>query len=244
MCLSLAHTGDLQHLDDPSAERPGGGDESIPTTLSQRSAALPVLSVWNGQSMNDRLSYEFRLLMYWARGRPVARIHLATVLERRLCRFIRAAWTLWRMQALNRYDMFGCRGCGAFLTEATRWQCDTKWCCKCTDWSRGSCWKCYKPREGFNDGGEFSFVRGSASGDDSGQYLAAEASRHCSSARLAKYKHCIWIKDEPSQVGVQDMVKQMRSAAWPVDASVAHPADPGNAIAQAAAEEECLCQSV
>ena len=129
----MCHGGDMQHLDDHSAERPGGGDEPIPTTLSQRSAALPAFSVWNSQSMNDRLSYEFRLLMYWARGRPVPRIYLATVLERRLCRFIRAAWTLWRMQVLNRYDMFGCRGSGAFPTEATCGQCDTKWYCKFAD---------------------------------------------------------------------------------------------------------------
>ena len=127
--------------------------------------------------------------------------------------------------------MFGCRGCGAFPTEATCGQCDTKWCYKCADWSRGSCWKCYRPHGRFNDCGEFSFARGSASGDDSGQYLAAEAIRHCSSAGLARHKRCLWIKDEPSQVGVQEMVKQMRRAAQPVDASVAHPADPGDATA-------------
>ena len=105
---------------------PVDGDDFITKTLSHRSAARPALNLEWGlrgaarPALNPaRLQYELQLLKYWARSRPVARIHLATMLSRRLCRGIRAAWTLWRMQVLNRYDMFGCRGCGAFPTEAT-----------------------------------------------------------------------------------------------------------------------------
>ena len=126
--------------------------------LDDDSAELPV-----DDMDNPRLLYELRLLRYWARSRPVARIHLATMLDRRLCRGIRATWTLWHMQVLNRYDMFGCRGCGAYPTEATCAQCDTKWCWNCADWSGGSCWKCYRSRQGLNDCGELSVATISAS---------------------------------------------------------------------------------
>ena len=134
----VQNSGNMQNLDDRSAELPVDGHESIPTTLSQRSAARPAPNLSNIRSINDpRLIsgalYELQLLSYWARSRPVARILLATMLERRLCRGIRAAWTLWRMQVLSRYDMFGCRGCGAFPTEPTCAQCDTKWCRDCSD---------------------------------------------------------------------------------------------------------------
>ena len=151
----------MQHLDDRSAEQPVDGDESFTEICI---AARPVPNLWNAKGMNDQLTYERRVLMYWALSRPVARIHLATVQQRRFCRSLRAAWTLWRMQALNRYDMLGCRGCGAFPTEATCAQCNTKWCGSCSQWS-ASCWKCYRPRLGLSDCGEFVLGLGGPAGN-------------------------------------------------------------------------------
>ena len=141
----------MRHVDDCKAEGLLDGEEPFPEICS---ASRPAPNPWNMQDMNDELSYELRLLWYWALSRPVARIHLATMLERRLCRGIRATWTLLRMQVLSRHDTFGRRGCGAFPTEPTCAQCDTNWCRDCYDWSGVSCWKCYKPRQGFSDCGE------------------------------------------------------------------------------------------
>ena len=140
----------------------------MPTNVSHRSAEQPAPNFYELELPKywarscpvnrSRLLYELQLLRYWAWSRPVARIHLGAMLWRRLCRSIRAAWTLWRMEVLNRYDMLGCRGCGEFPTEATCAQCDTKWCRNCADWSDNSCWKCYRPRQGLIDCGELVFA--------------------------------------------------------------------------------------
>ena len=53
----------------------------------------------------------YRLLLYWACARPVARVHMATVPQRRACKSLRATWTLQRMIQLDRYDLPACRGC-------------------------------------------------------------------------------------------------------------------------------------
>ena len=149
--LNLAERSAVQPVDR------NGFFAEVRKTVSERSAARPAPNPWTLPGSNEQLTYETQLLMYWARSRPVARIHLATVPQRRSCRGLRAAWTLWRMQELNRFDMLGCRGCGAFPTEATCAQCDTKWCRNCADWSDGSCWKCNRPRQGLIDCGELVF---------------------------------------------------------------------------------------
>ena len=50
----------------------------------------------------------YRLLLYWACSRPVARVHMATVPQRRACRGLRATWTLQCMIQLCRYDLPAC----------------------------------------------------------------------------------------------------------------------------------------
>jgi hypothetical protein len=117
-------------------------------------------------SQNGQANNELQLLLYWVRLRPVARIQLASVSQRRLCRALRAAWTLMRMQGLGRYDLFGCRGCGEFPTEATCIHCATRWCELCAQWSP-ACWKCYRPRPFLNDCGEFMVGWGGPAGDGS-----------------------------------------------------------------------------
>ena len=79
------------------------------------------------------------------RSRPVARVQLATVSQRRFCRDLRAALTLRCTELLNCYDSLGCRGCGTFPMEANCIQGDTKWC-ECCALRAPSCWKCYRPR--------------------------------------------------------------------------------------------------
>ena len=153
----------MRHVDDCKAEGLLDGEEPFPEICS---ASRPAPNPWNMQDMNDELSYELRLLWYWALSRPVARIHLVTVPQRRFCRSLRAAWTLWRMKILTRYDMLGCRGCGEFPTEATCAQCNTKWCGNCSQWS-ALCWKCYRPRVGVNDCGEFTLGIGGPAGNGS-----------------------------------------------------------------------------
>ena len=159
----------MQNLTERSAVQPVDGNgffAEVCEIVSERSAARPAPNPWNSQGLNEQLTYETQLLMYWARSRPVARIHLATVPQRRFCRGLRAAWTLWRMQELNRFDMFGCRGCGAFPTEATCAHCNTKWCGSCSQWS-ASCWKCYRPRVDLRDCGEFVLGHGGPGGNGS-----------------------------------------------------------------------------
>jgi len=99
-------------------------------------------------------STTYRLLLYWACSRPVARVHMATVPQRRACRGLRATWTLQCMIQLCRYDLPACRGCGFYPTSDTCSNCCTAWCHSCCAWS-SLCWKCYRPRHSLADTGEF-----------------------------------------------------------------------------------------
>ena len=98
--------------------------------------------------------YEYKLLLYWARSEPVARVHMATVPERRARRGLRATWTLQCMTQLGCYDLPGCRGCGHYPTRSTCSNCCTAWCHECRKWSP-LCWKCYRPRHCLVDAGGF-----------------------------------------------------------------------------------------
>ena len=99
-------------------------------------------------------TYEIYLLQYWAALRPVARISLATVADRRACRALRATWALHCMTQFGQHDLACCRGCGHYPTYRTCGRCHIKWCDACHMWSK-LCWKCYRPRHELNDCGEF-----------------------------------------------------------------------------------------
>jgi len=108
----------------------------------------------------------YRLLLYWAGSRPVARVHMATVSQRRACRGLRATWTLQCMTQLCRYDLPGCRGCGHYPTNTTCSNCCTAWCHSCRAWAP-LCWKCYRPRHSLADTGEFMAGFGGPGGNGS-----------------------------------------------------------------------------
>ena len=109
-------------------------------------------------------TYEIHLLQYWARSRPVARIFMATVADRRACRGLRATWVLHCMAQLGQHDLASCRGCGHYPTYRTCAGCHIKWCNACHTWSQ-LCWKCYRPRHELNDCGEFRPGRGGPGGN-------------------------------------------------------------------------------
>ena len=109
-------------------------------------------------------TYEIELLQYWARSRPVARIFMATVADRRACRALRATWALHCMALLGQHNLASCRGCGHYPTYRTCLGCYIKWCDACHTWSQ-LCWKCYKPRHELNDCGEFLPGRGGPGGN-------------------------------------------------------------------------------
>ena len=111
-------------------------------------------------------STTYRLLLYWACSRPVARVHMATVPQRRACKGLRATWTLQCMTQLCRYDLPACRGCGLYPTSATCNNCCTAWCHSCHAWS-SLCWKCYRPRHSLADTGEFMAGFGGPGGNGS-----------------------------------------------------------------------------
>ena len=109
-------------------------------------------------------TYEIELLQYWARSRPVARIFMATVADRRACRALRATWALHCMALLGQHNLASCRGCGHYPTYRTCVGCYIKWCDACHTWSQ-LCWKCYRPRHELNDCGEFPPGRGGPGGN-------------------------------------------------------------------------------
>ena len=102
---------------------------------------------------------EVDLLRYWARSRPVARIVMATVAERRACRALRATWALHCMAVLGHHNLASCRGCGHYPTYRTCVGCHIKWCGACHTWSQ-VCWKCSRPRHELHDCGEILPERG------------------------------------------------------------------------------------
>ncbi len=96
---------------------------------------------------------------YWAASRPVARIFMTTVADRRACRGLRATWVLHCMAQLGQHDLASFCGCGHYPTYRTCAGCHIKWCNACHMWSQ-LCWKCYRPRHELNDCGEFLPGRG------------------------------------------------------------------------------------
>ena len=109
-------------------------------------------------------TYEVDLLRYWARSRPVARIFMATVADRRACRALRATWALHCIALLGQHNLASCRGCGHYPTYRTCVGCHIKWCDTCHTWSQ-LCWKCYRPRHELHDCGEFLPGRGGPGGN-------------------------------------------------------------------------------
>ena len=109
-------------------------------------------------------TYEVDLLRYWARSRPVARIFMATVADRRACRALRATWALHCIALLGQHNLASCRGCGHYPTYRTCVGCHIKWCDACHTWSQ-LCWKCYRPRHELHDCGEFLPGRGGPGGN-------------------------------------------------------------------------------
>ena len=99
-------------------------------------------------------TYELNILRFWAASRPVARICMATVADRRACRGLRATWAIHYMTQLSRHDLASCRGCGQYPTYRTCTGCHLAWCDDCHAWSP-LCWKCYRPRQELQDCGEF-----------------------------------------------------------------------------------------
>lgn len=115
---------------------------------------------------NTPSTYEYNLLLYWACSRPVARVHMATIPQRRQCKSLRAAWTLHCMTQLCRYELSGCRGCGHYPISSICSNCSTAWCRSCHVWS-SLCWKCYRPRYSLTDTGEFMTGFGGPAGNGS-----------------------------------------------------------------------------
>ena len=109
-------------------------------------------------------TYEISLLQYWAASRPVARIFMTTVADRRECRGLRATWALHCMAQLGQHDLASCRGCGYYPTYRTCAGCHIKWCNDCHTWSQ-LCWKCYRPWHELHDCGEFLPGRGGPGGN-------------------------------------------------------------------------------
>ena len=112
------------------------------------------------------LHVEYELLLYWARSRPVARVHMTTVPQRRACNALRATWALQCMSQLCCYDLPACQGCGLYPTSATCSNCCIAWCPSCRAWS-SLCRKCNRPRHSLADTGEFVAGVGGPGGNGS-----------------------------------------------------------------------------
>jgi hypothetical protein len=105
------------------------------------------------------------LLFYWSCGRPIGRIHLSTVEDRRRCRSLRAAWTVKQMGQMRTNLDVDCRGCGEYPVKTTCDACARGWCPLCWSWSK-LCWKCYRSHLTITDHG--GFVEGDADIYDGG----------------------------------------------------------------------------
>ena len=135
-------------------------------------------------------TYEINLLQYWAASRPVARIFMATVADRRACRALRATWALHCMAQLGQYDLASCRGCGHYPTYRTCAGCHIAWCGACHTWSQW-CWKCYRPRHELHDCGEFLPGRGGPGGNGRFEYdIGTERSFHALLQSMRQRRNC------------------------------------------------------
>ena len=140
--------------------------QSGPCRIEVQGRALPHLHLTQQVLLQSSPlpTYEINRLQYWAASRPVARIFMATVADRRACRALRATWALHRMAQLGQYDLAGCRGCGHYPTYRKCEGCHIAWCGACHTWSQ-LCWKCYRPRHELHDCGEFRPGRGGPGGN-------------------------------------------------------------------------------
>jgi hypothetical protein len=93
---------------------------------------------------------EISMLRYWEASRPVARIFMATVADRRACRALRATWALHCMAKIAHSAIESCRGCGHYPSHHKCEGCNIAWCGDCHIWSP-LCWKCYRPRYKLQD---------------------------------------------------------------------------------------------
>mgnify|MGYP000022625932 CR=1 FL=1 len=170
--LDIADILELKPMQRSSATHVHATEQDLPIQHDQHEADLTATTAEKGlaqfptmREMQSRgtlhahenapgISTTYRLLLYWACSRVVARVHLATVPQRRACRGLRATWTLQCMTQLCRYDLPACRGCGFYPTSATCSNCCTAWCHSCRAWS-ALCWKCYRPQHSLADTGEF-----------------------------------------------------------------------------------------
>ena len=154
---AASHATELTDSDatEHAAEVQGRGSLHHHQQVMLQSAPPPVLRYFDEEA---------DLLRYWARSRPVARIVMATVAERRACRALRATWALHCMAVLGHHNLASCRGCGHYPTYRTCVVCHIKWCGACHTWSQ-VCWKCYRPRHELHDCGEFLPGRGGPGGN-------------------------------------------------------------------------------
>ena len=154
---AASHATELTDSDatEHAAEVQGRGSLHHHQQVMLQSAPPPVLRYFGD---------EIDLLRNWAGSRPVARIVMATVAERRACRALRATWALHCMAVLGHHNLASCRGCGHYPTYRTCVGCHIKWCGACHTWSQ-VCWKCYRPRHELHDCGEFLPGRGGPGGN-------------------------------------------------------------------------------
>ena len=149
---------ELEPMQRSSAAHVHATEQDLPIQHNRHEADLTATTEEKGRvqcattrEMQSRTtSTTYRLLLYWACSRPVARVHMATVPQRRACRGLRATWTLQCMTQLCSYDLPACRGCGLYPTSTTCSNCCTAWCHSCRAWS-SLCWKCYRPRYDLTD---------------------------------------------------------------------------------------------
>ena len=158
---TIADILELKPMQRSSAAHVHATEQDLPTQPNRHEADLAATTAEKGlvqfATMRENVpltSTTYPLLLYWACSRPVARVHMATVSQRRACKGLRATWTLQCMTQLCRYDLPACRGCGFYPTSATCSNCCTAWCHSCRAWS-ALCWKCYRPRHSLADTGEF-----------------------------------------------------------------------------------------
>ena len=126
---AMSHTKATLETVDATALRAQSG----PCRLEVQARSLPHLHLTQQVLLQSSPlpTYEINLLQYWAASRPVARIFMATVADRRACRALRATWALHCMAQLSHYDLASCRGCGHYPTSRICAGCHNAWCGAC-----------------------------------------------------------------------------------------------------------------
>ena len=163
---SIADILELKPMQRSSAAHVHATEQDLPTQHDRHETDLTVGRSQVNWQPGNHLHDTYRLLLLWAGSRPVARVHMTTVPQRRACKALRATWTLQCMSQLCCYDLPACRGCGLYPTSGTCSSCCTAWCHACRAWS-SLCWKCYRPRHSLADTGEFMAGSGGPGGNGS-----------------------------------------------------------------------------